>query len=301
MLKFKLITAIGFFLISIACIGQVSMLRNQILERDEFTLIGPENVDRFYPEQSDEYINKYVHIKEKYGYYKSELEEKIEKLESKKIKNSSKIALEKGKLNKAELEILFLEEMIDLWEVHKMNSQFFYQNIQTLNKDSLNCYDFVVGIDTIDFKDIIVTENIAGKEENYYELINGMISSTIGEMKEEDREKMKALIDRKISGTVTVQTTSYKIYEKEFNEKIESSRGYDDYIDGKFQWVTLELDDPRLASRIERSFPLFIFDYELLEMYREIKFRPTENYFQFVHEETGKPFIPENWIKTNCE
>jgi len=303
MLKNALITFIGIILFSINCKCQVIQIGSKIFEAHENILFGPSNVENYYPNQSAKYIEKYSIQKNRLIKYILEVEQKINQLESKKIKNKSRIKNYKLEITKSELELQLIDELIELWEYHKMVSKKFYSNFPSDESHSLDCFDFIVEGDTVNGEDLIISKIEHNSKESYYEIINDKIIRIIGDISEEDKVRFNEFNKNPKSFKsykFQIEIVDYIIKDFELNDYIEGARHSTKYENRELKKIILELDDPKFIEKIEKRFPTYSFDSELLELYKEVKYIPLKGYLRMELRETGEQIIPEEWIKIPC-
>ena len=282
-------------------------IKNDIFEDYEKILVGPSNVDAHYPMQSAEYIKNYTDKKNRLFEYISEVELDIDKLNSKKIKNNSRMKNYLLEINKSELTIELIDELIELWYSQQIITQDFYSNFQLEKNHDLDCYDFIVRGDTINGQQLVMTKINSNTKESYYEIIDDKILRITGELNEEEQKKWSEYVAKKRSyKSLNFKNgiANYKIYETNLDSCISWAKYSYKYTRGHYSRknldLDLELEDSEFVKRMEDQFPTFFFDLELSEMYREVKYESSGNYIRLALKGLGEQIIPEKWIKIRC-
>ena len=283
------------------CISQVGIVRSQLFEKNGNVIIGPSSVDGHYPDQPLFYINNYNLQTDLLWEYIADIQEEIDAIQSKRIKNPKKLKKLKLNLKKTQLEIELLSEIISLWQEEQKRNYNFYSMFNIKNEININCYKFVTNGDTINGDDLKVIVNNSESKRVYYEIINDKTFEVSGKLSEQDEINYNQLINGRGPHkfhSINMEIVDYEITEVELNSLILRFRslGYENDVR-----QLREIDDSELIQRIERHYPSFIFDYEIVEMYKEIHYETKKEFIQLYVNNSGLQIIPDMWIKINCE
>lgn len=300
MSRFILIILNTFFFAT-TCISQVNIFNSTSFERHENILIGPSNVTGYYPNQALDYINKYTIQKDSLWEYLADIQQEIDMIESKWIKNPKKLKRLKLRLKKSQLGIEMLSEIINIWKSEQLKYSNFYSMFNVENAIDLNCYKFIIQEDTLYGNNLELIVNNSDYSRYYYEIINGKISQVTGKLSEKDEINYNQVLNGKSFNSfmrINMNIVDYEITEVELDSIIYQYRNYGYKISRR---QLMELDDIELIERIEKHFPSYTFDNEAFEMYKEVHYQTENDFIQLYENETGLQIIPDKWIKIKCE
>jgi len=296
---------ISFILITNSGKTQVAKIKNKLIIEDDIILLGPLNVDSYFPEQATPYILKYKDFLEKLKLLITDFEMELEHLANKRVKNPAKINQIKMAIEKFTLESELLNDFIFLWEEHDLNLNSYNDDFKQNFKET-NCYSFIMGDDTLRSGEIEIVKIKPQKKMKYYEFIEGDYLEVVPKITKEDWAK--AIEDSKstvmignVPSDLVVCSSGYSMRTSNIQDRIESNRKFTGFIDRKFQEQILDVDDPKVVERMEELFSEFHFGTEEKEFYKERKNKDISSFFQIWLKETDKQIIPDNWFLADCK
>ena len=95
-------------------IAQVAKIKNEFISKNDIILIGPLNVDAYFPEQSNIYISKYERIIDELNSLINDFESELAYLDHKRIKNKFEINQIYKVIEKFNFELELLNEFLSL-------------------------------------------------------------------------------------------------------------------------------------------------------------------------------------------
>ena len=265
-------------------ISQVAKIKNEILDKDEIILIGPLNVDAYFPEQSNTYILKYEKIVNELNSLIKDFESELEYLENKSIKNKFKVNQINKAIEKFNFELELLNDFILFWEEHDLNfnscNNDFRENFQ-----SSQCYSYIIGGETYTNSEIEVVEVRSQKEFKYYEFIDGDYLEILKKFakKEFDKSKHNKKCIIRVKGSpkeFVICADGYMAHTSNVLEEIEKIRKLAAVLNGRRQKQLLDEDDLKVIIRTEHLFSQFRFDKDDKTFYKERAYKVTRPFYQ---------------------
>ena len=285
-------------------IAQVAKIKNEFISKYEIILIGPLNVDAYFPEQSSIYISEYEKLVDELNTLINDFESELAYLEDKRIKNKFEINQISKVIEKFNFELELLNDFILFWEEHDLIFNAYNDDFRE-NFKSSNCYSYIIGGETYANSEIEVVEVGPETVFEYYEFIDGdylEVFKIYGRV-DYDKSKHDSKCIIQIKGSpkeFTVCDSEYRLHPRNILEEIEKNRKPRRYINGKNQKKLLDEDDQKVLKRTEILFPQFRFDKDEKIFYKERKYEGTSAFFQLWLKSEDRQVIPDSWFVTNC-
>ena len=305
MKKLFLLFLVGLVLTPDNGISQVAKIENELISDDEIILIGPLNVDTYFPEQAKKYISEYEKIVDELNLLINYFESELEYFKKNKITKVFKKKQYISAIEKITIELELLDDFILLWEEHDLNFNSFNNDFEQ-NFKSDNCYSFIIGEDTYNHDEIEIVEVSPKKELRYYEFINGDYLEVFRKLErqafDEKIHNSKCIMRTKDkSKEFVICVTGYILYTSNVLEKFEKNRETHGMTNGKFQKQLLEEDNLKVIKRMEHLFSEFHFDKDEKEFYKKKNFKNPDTFFQIRLKAENKQVIPDSWSLTECK
>jgi len=262
-------------------------------------IIGPNNVDRYFPRQAENYIEQYFELREKLAeeIVKEELRIKLGKS---KFADIDKPIEEKDIMVLGKLGLEFIDQLISDWSEHQLNSEEFYEYFDQ-KLDSMYCYTFLYEGDTLQ-NDMIEISNVEGGFINkYYEFVKGTIvyaGKSPEVFKSQAKSRSKEDVYKDIEKIFKAEIV---VNEADLEEYLSFYRHHNEQVGIQNERYFLDMDDLRVIEKVEFYFSPFTFDPYEIELYRAIEFIPEESFPELKIIETGLYFIPDYWFRSDCE
>lgn len=280
--------------------GQVAKIFESTISDELIILIGPLNVDSYYPDQAFKYISKYKRMDLLINDLIEYLEIEISDLEKKKIKYPSKIKDKKRKIEDHVLDLELLENFIFLWEEHDLVTKNFFESFD-INLSGDKCYSFVSNGDTIEIADVEIIPFESNDKLICSEFINGDYWTPVMRMVDENFNIFEEI---KKTSKKSINLGDYEhvllIEKSNIHDKIEGQRFHSEFKNRELVQIILDIDDFRVIKKIERMFPTFVYDKDKSEFYNEERFVLQKGFYQIILKKSGRQIIPESWFLTNC-
>jgi len=285
-------------------IGQVVKIKNDFISKNDIILIGPLNVDAYFPEQSSIYISEYERIIDELNSLINDFESELAFREDKRIKNKFEINQINKAIEKFNFELEILNDFILFWEEHDLNFNAFNEDFRE-NFKSSNCYSYIIGGETYANSEIEVVEVGPETAFEYYEFIDGdylEVFRIYGRV-DYDKSKHNSKCIIRIKGSpkeLMVCDSEYRLHPLNVLEKIENFRKPRRYIQGESQKKLFDEDDQEVLKRTEILFPQFRFDKGEKTFYKERKYEGTSAFFQLWLKSEDRQVIPDSWFVMDC-
>ena len=285
-------------------IAQVAKIKNEFISKNDIILIGPLNVDAYFPEQSNIYISKYERIIDELNSLINDFESELAYLDHKRIKNKFEINQIYKVIEKFNFELELLNDFILFWEEHDLTFNAYNDDFRENFKRS-NCYSYIIGGETYANNEIEVVEVGPETVFEYYEFIDGdyfEVFRIYGRV-DYDKSKHDSKCIIRIKGSpkeLMVCDSEYRLHPFNVLEKIENFRKPRRYIQEESQKKLLDEDDQEVLIRTEILFPQFRFDKGEKAFYKERKYDGTSVFFQLWLKSEDRQVIPDDWFVTNC-
>ncbi len=264
--KLTILFLVTFSQISLA---QVAAIYDYSYTDKIIVLIGPENVDRFYPGQAASYIERYAFVMNSIENDIPRVKTTIKKLQDKSIRNKTALNGQEGKLEIYYLQLELLETFISLWENHETD---YLKSLEivTANIQESECYTVKTEEGSWGRAEIEIKKPKKRKSFSYYEFIDSSFLGIAHIYEDDDMEHQMLKRDpERLDG----------IYESLPNTVI---------------------SECVITKRDHRIFLDFSFDEELKEFYNKMYTKSNSPSWQVLSEETGEELLLVAWENEDC-
>ena len=301
----KISLVIGFFTFFVAFAnGQVFIFEDPLFGEQTIYLVGPKNVSKYFPGQSEYYINRYSEMINQLEVVIPEYEKEILKLDDKTITNKNKLGRTQQNLEKCQFELDFLYEFVFLWETHKSIFDRFHEEFSTRG-NLASCICFEKSGDVFCQNDLDIQYEPPRPQNQFdeiiydeYQNIRKVYNSKGIELITKGSRHPNSTRRKPSPNDINEETTELIIQKFSIQKKIEHLQAY--YRNRRTNRLSTQSPSSPSEYFQEKFYP-FQFDDDKKELYRTITVSQNQPNCIIKIKDSNKPMVPDSWNRYNCD
>lgn len=276
--------------------SQVVIFSPDEIGSDETTILGPANVSIYFPSQSQLYINKYLFYEERIQAELEQLEEELSSIKPNKYRYTREIGELEDKIDKCNLKLELISEIILDWETHDTSFTKFYKKL----KDEFQhdtCYCIQINKSTYCDEEIIIRTIYPKEEFSYKELLRNNFQMLCYVLRDDVKPKPDPLNPNLRSTELNEETMEYRILNTDFQKQLTYKYSYRNKTDASTNNDISDYGEKFMEHRSHFDG----FDWDTRTLYNETKAIAQDTIIQIRLYNSEFAIIPDEFYKKKCE